>query len=693
MFAFRALMLTTTVLAGIAIATSALAQSSGGDCSSGNNNSNSSSSSSSGSGGGQTGTFQGQGSYANAVSSFESSNQATQVNSSGYMGLYQMGGQALTQAGYVSPTKSNYNLQWNGTDGIWSTQQFLNNPQAQYNAWTKYEQGNWKLLQANGSTAYIGQIGPNGQPITASGLLMGSQFGAGAVKQYLTNGCTGSAVDGNGVCVGTMISKGNGFDVSNITGQSSDATGSGSQGSGSSGGGGSSGTGNQSGGGGNCSEQPTDMTSKTCDATMPIIEGINCGRFPAELQGFCNQYKPYLMTRDKCVEAEKWAEEQVKNGGQQGGQGVQQVQQPDDPKEGKEAGGGGGPLTEPNVVNLGDDSEPGSSQSTPITPQPNQAVGGGPGGSPNNEVTGQPASGGPQAPEDGKPKIKPGQWAEACKKQTKYDGSSAWSYVLWCSQLKADPPRRQSSNEPGISGNLGYSGPGSLGVSGNSSPMPGGGGTVSNPVSPSDPSGSGSSSGGGGGGGGGSYTGQRPENSTKNSNYTEPRQDPQCFQRLQSAGVQATFEGFNAASRIEPKTGRKCFVATSVAVRKWASASLPHAVPNMNCPLAEKVNDWLKGVGASSVTDYGSYGCRPMNGNKGGGVHLSMHSYGDAYDMASMDGQKFNSWGRAPAIQEKAWQAACGKFDRVLGPGYYAGSAGHYVHFHVEQGHGGSCNR
>ncbi|MGY3581397.1 hypothetical protein ACVIGB_000533 [Bradyrhizobium sp. USDA 4341] len=682
MLPFRALMLTTTVLAGLAIATGAFAQSSGGDCSSGNNNSNSTSSTS---GGGQTGVFQGQGSYANAVSSFESTNNAASVNPRGYLGLYQMGGMALTQAGYVSPTNSNSNLQWNGTDGIYSTQQFLSNPQAQYNAWTKYEQGNWKLLQANGSTAYIGQTGPDGQPITASGLLMGSQFGAGAVKQYLTNGCTGSAVDGNGVCVGTMISKGNGYDVSNITGQSdTGSTGGGSSSGGGSGGGTSSnGTGNSSGNGGNCSsEQPTDMTSQTCNATMPIIEGINCGRFPSELQSFCNQYKPYLMTRDKCEEAEKWAEEQVKNGGQGSSQGVQQVQQPSDPQEGKESGGGGGPLIEPNVVNLGDDSEPGSSQSTPITPQPSLAVGGGPGGTPNNDVSGQPASGGP-VPVG---KIKPGQWAEACKKQTKYDGSSAWSYVLWCSQLKADPPRRQSSNAPGIAGNLGYSGPGNLGVSGNSSPMSGGG-TVSNPVSASDPGGS---SGGGGGSSGGEYNGTRPQNSTKNSNYTEPRQDPQCFQRLQSAGVQATFEGFNAASKIEPRTGRRCFVATSVSVRKWASASMGKAVPNMNCPLAEKVNDWIKGLGVGQVTDYGSYGCRPMNGNKGGGVHLSMHSYGDAYDLASMDGQKFAVWSRAPAIQQRAWQAACGKFDRVLGPGYYGGA---YVHFHVEQGHGGSCNR
>lgn len=674
MVSFRALMLTTTVLASIAIATSAIAQSSGGQCSSNNNSSSSSSG-----GGGQPGTFQGAGSYANAVSSFESSNIATQVNKGGYLGLYQMGGMALSQAGYVSPTNSNYGLQWNGTDGIYSTQQFLNNPQAQYNAWTKYEQGNWKLLQANGSTSYIGQTGPNGQPITASGLLFGSQFGAGAVKQYLTHGCTGSAVDGNGVCVGTLISKGNGYDVSNITGQSDpNSTGGGSSGGGggSSGGGGSNDPSSSgSGGGGNCTEQPTDMTSQTCNVTMPIIEGIDCGRFPGEIQSFCNQYKPYLMNRQQCQEAEQWAEEQVKAGGQQPAQSVQQVQQPSDPKEGKAGGGESGKAIQDGVVNSGDDSEPGSSQSTPITPQPSQAVGGGAGGTPNGPTSGQSASGGP-VPVG---KIMPGQWAEACKKQSKYDGSSAWSYVLWCSQLKADPPRRQSSNEPGIASNLGYSGPGS-GSSGNSSPMPGGGGMVSNPVE----------GGGGGGGSAGEYNGTRPQNSTRNNNYTEPRQDPQCFQRLQSAGVMASFGGFNAASQIEPRTGRRCFVATAVTVRKWATASIPRAVPNMNCPEAEKVNDWLKGLGVSQVTDYGSQACRAMNGNRGGGVHLSMHSYGDAYDLASMDGQKFASWGRAPALQERAWQAACSKFERVLGPGYYGGK---WVHFHVEQGHGGSCNR
>jgi hypothetical protein len=233
--------------------------------------------------------------------------------------------------------------------------------------------------------------------------------------------------------------------------------------------------------------------------------------------------------------------------------------------------------------------------------------------------------------------------------------------------MQTDPPRRQSSS---AGSNVGIPGIG------------GSGGTTGVP----SPGGSGGT--GTGGSGAGAYSGERPpSDGTKNTNYTEPRQDPQCFQRLQAAGATATFTGFNQAQA--NAGGRRCFVATAVTVSKWSSTTMGGPVSNMNCPLAEKVDKWLKGIGATNMTHYGSYGCRAMRGGPSS-TGLSMHGYGDAFDVASMNGQKFSNWNSAPSMQQTAWQAACGIFDRVLGPGYYAGK---FVHFHVEQGHGGSCNR
>jgi hypothetical protein len=597
--------------------------------------------------------------FQKAVAQRESSGDATQVNSAGYMGLYQFGAPALQDLGYAAPGSSNGNIIWTGKNGITSTSQFLNNPNLQTQVFNDYTTMNTNTINRLGLNQYIGQTLPNGTTVTQSSLLFGCQFGCGKVQKYFSSGgqCNAASSDGNGVCVSQYLSLGSGYDVN------------GSGSTGSCGGGGSNSSNqnsqnNQNGQGGGS----TDMTSQACEKTMPIIEGIDCGRFPAKIQGFCQQYKPYLMTRSKCEEAEQWAKEQVEASGGGGDQNPQD-QKKDPPKEPKGSGGQGQDFSYQfeGTVNNGDDGlVEGGGDSQPISPQPSMAAGGGPGGAPNSEVPDQPASGGPTPVG----KIRAGNWKEACKKQTKYDGASVWSYVLWCSQLKTDPPRRNSGNEPSVAGNLGYSGPGSTAGSSGS----GVGSSDGTGGSSGVPSGSGTNS-------SGQANGQDTQNPAKSSNSTSKVSDNECVQKIQAAGVQFTFEGYNVA-RQNIGIGT-CNVNVGLTVKKWATASQASPVVHINCSEAIVVNEWIKQLGVSSVAHAGSYSCRGMRGGPHSNPNkLSYHGYGDAFDVKAMDGHAFV--GGNQGIEGRARQLACSLFDTVLTDKYYKGA---YTHFHVEMNH------
>ena len=56
----------------------------------------------------------------------------------------------------------------------------------------------------------------------------------------------------------------------------------------------------------------TDKSSKTCQPTMKMINELQCSNFPSNIQSFCQQYKPKLMTSDECNRAEKMAEKEKK---------------------------------------------------------------------------------------------------------------------------------------------------------------------------------------------------------------------------------------------------------------------------------------------------------------------------------------------------------------------------------------------
>nr|WP_176024939.1 M23 family metallopeptidase [Brucella pseudintermedia] len=125
----------------------------------------------------------------------------------GFYGAYQMGEDALTDAGYMDG-----NGNWTGRNGVNSLEDYLNNSTAQDDAFLRYGEKNLGYL--NGWEQYIGQtIG--GAKVTRAGLIAGAHLvGAGGLKYWLTSGgdCTNKgtgsdAVDGNGTCAGTYMAE------------------------------------------------------------------------------------------------------------------------------------------------------------------------------------------------------------------------------------------------------------------------------------------------------------------------------------------------------------------------------------------------------------------------------------------------------------------------------------------------------
>lgn len=71
-----------------------------------------------------------------------------------------MGEAALIDAGYYKKN-TNYNNDWSGTfngkDGVYSIQDFLNNPAAQENAQIAFKKRQWLYLKAVGAHLYTGK--------------------------------------------------------------------------------------------------------------------------------------------------------------------------------------------------------------------------------------------------------------------------------------------------------------------------------------------------------------------------------------------------------------------------------------------------------------------------------------------------------------------------------------------------------
>lgn len=151
----------------------------------------------------------------------ESGGNYRAFNRYGYAGKYQMGEMALIDCGYYKKPSGNYNNDWSGEflgkDGVFSIQDFLNNPSAQENAQIIFKKKQWGYLKALGAHKYLGQI-INGYEITASGLLAGAHLkGAGAVISYLKSGGKNNSKDAFGTSVESYIKKFANYDISEIT--------------------------------------------------------------------------------------------------------------------------------------------------------------------------------------------------------------------------------------------------------------------------------------------------------------------------------------------------------------------------------------------------------------------------------------------------------------------------------------------
>lgn len=151
----------------------------------------------------------------------ESSGNYSAVNDYNYLGKYQMGESALSDAGYYKGSSPGNKLEWagkfNGKDGVYSKEDFLKNHQAQENAMRDYMKRQWQILRSNGSTKYVGS-NINGIEITPSGLLGGAHLvGGGGVGNYTSTKGRTVPKDGNGTSIEEYLKKFAGYDVSEIT--------------------------------------------------------------------------------------------------------------------------------------------------------------------------------------------------------------------------------------------------------------------------------------------------------------------------------------------------------------------------------------------------------------------------------------------------------------------------------------------
>lgn len=152
--------------------------------------------------------------FLKAVATKESSMNAGVTNGLGYVGLFQMGTAAMTDAGYYKSNGTASNS-WQGTftgkNGVTSLAQFKANPDLQVQAITDYYSKLQSYVNYYGLNQYVGKT-VNGVPITESGLIAGAHLvGIGSLKQYLESGGSVIPKDGNGVPVTQYITQFGGY--------------------------------------------------------------------------------------------------------------------------------------------------------------------------------------------------------------------------------------------------------------------------------------------------------------------------------------------------------------------------------------------------------------------------------------------------------------------------------------------------
>ena len=151
----------------------------------------------------------------------ESSGNYLAKNTKGYLGKYQMGEEALVDAGYYyrRPEGEKYTNKWDngftGVDDIYSEEDFLNDPIAQENAVRAYQHAVWGYIK-NEAEKNDGKI-INGIKMTKSGMLAGAHLvGHADLKRYLKSNGTYIPRDANLVSVEKYIKNYAGYDISEI---------------------------------------------------------------------------------------------------------------------------------------------------------------------------------------------------------------------------------------------------------------------------------------------------------------------------------------------------------------------------------------------------------------------------------------------------------------------------------------------
>lgn len=146
----------------------------------------------------------------------ESGNRPGILNQHGFAGWYQMGEEAMIDAGYYrrdgTPKANDWNpANFTGKNGINSLADFLNSPAKQTQAITDYNQKQWSYITAMKLDSYIGRT-INGVVITESGLLAGAHLvGIGGLQRFLTSNGSVVPVDGNRVPITTYMTSFGGF--------------------------------------------------------------------------------------------------------------------------------------------------------------------------------------------------------------------------------------------------------------------------------------------------------------------------------------------------------------------------------------------------------------------------------------------------------------------------------------------------
>jgi hypothetical protein len=134
------------------------------------------------------------------------------VNTYGFLGAYQMGEWALQTIGYYKGDSNNQGLYndwsgaWTGKDGIWSKDDYLNNPAVQDKAIKEMMAWNWNhMILDNNLDQYIGRT-MAGIEITEAGILGGAHLlGLRGITSFLTSNGTNNPADAYGMRISNYI--------------------------------------------------------------------------------------------------------------------------------------------------------------------------------------------------------------------------------------------------------------------------------------------------------------------------------------------------------------------------------------------------------------------------------------------------------------------------------------------------------